>query len=80
MITEELLSMESLKDTTTGKVLFSSVINSQVRSGLSLNKLASITTDGAPPLTGNHSGLVNLLNDKIKKFQLHTVCCLFTAS
>ena len=35
--------MESLKDTTTGKDLFESVINSITRSGLSLDKLASIT-------------------------------------
>ena len=47
-ITEEFLFMESLKDTTTGKDLFESVINSIAMSGLSLNKLASITTDGAP--------------------------------
>ncbi|XP_036357567.1 general transcription factor II-I repeat domain-containing protein 2A-like [Octopus sinensis] len=73
-ITEELLSMESLKDTTTGKDLFNSVINSSIRSGLTLNKLASITTDGAPSLTSKHSGLVKLLNDKIKEdFPLHSV-------
>ncbi|XP_029656857.2 general transcription factor II-I repeat domain-containing protein 2-like [Octopus sinensis] len=71
-ITEELLSMESLKDTATGKDLFNSVINSSIRSGLTLNKLASITTDGAPSLTSKHSGLVKLLNDKIKEdFPLH---------
>ncbi|XP_068203025.1 general transcription factor II-I repeat domain-containing protein 2-like [Palaemon carinicauda] len=49
-ITEELLSMESLKDTVTGKDLYNSVINSLMRSRLSLDKLASITTDGAPSL------------------------------
>ena len=70
--TEELLSMESLKDTVTGKDLYSSVINSLIRSGLSLDKLASITTDGAPSLTGKHSGLGKLMNDKIKEdFPLH---------
>ena len=64
--------MESLKDTTTGKDLFESVINSITRSGLNLDKLLSITTDGAPSLTGKHSGLVKLTNDKIKeKFPLH---------
>ncbi|XP_068234156.1 general transcription factor II-I repeat domain-containing protein 2-like [Palaemon carinicauda] len=49
-ITEELLSMESLKHTVTGKDLYNSVINSLIRSRLSLDKLASITTDGAPSL------------------------------
>ncbi|XP_068246864.1 general transcription factor II-I repeat domain-containing protein 2-like [Palaemon carinicauda] len=42
--------MESLKDTVTGKDLYNSVINSLIRSRLSLDKLASITTDGAPSL------------------------------
>ena len=72
-ITEELLSMEFLKDSTTGKDLFESVINSITRSGLRLDKLASTTTDGAHSLTGKHSGLVKLMNDKIKEeFPLHT--------
>ena len=65
--------MESLTDTVTGKDLYSSVINSLIRSRLSLDKLASITTDGAPSLTGKHSGLVKLMNDKIKEdFPLHS--------
>ncbi|XP_076056619.1 general transcription factor II-I repeat domain-containing protein 2-like [Oratosquilla oratoria] len=76
-ITEELLSMESLRDTVTGKYLYNSVINTLIRSGLSLDKLASITTDGAPSLTGKHYDLVNLVNDKIKeKFPLHSVLSL----
>ena len=78
--TEELLSMESPKDTVTGKDLYSSVINSLIRSGLSLDKLARITTGGALTLTGKHSCLVKLMNDKIKEdFPLHS-CCLLTAS
>ena len=51
-ITEELLSLEHLKDTTTGQDLFESVENCLDRSGLPLYNLASITTDGAPALTG----------------------------
>ena len=66
-ITEELLSMESLKGTTTGKDLYENVMNSIIKSRLSLDKLASITTDGAPSLTSKHSGLVKLMTDKIKE-------------
>lgn len=65
-ITEELLSMASLKDTVTGKDLYNSVINSLIRSRPSLDKRASITTDDAPSLIGKHCGLVTLMNDKIK--------------
>ena len=63
-ITEELLSLEHLKDTTTGQDLFESVENCLDRSGLPLHKLASITTDGAPPLTGKNVGLIKLISDK----------------
>ena len=47
--------------------MYNSVINSLIRSRLSLDKLASITTDGAPSLIGKHCGLVTLMNDKIKE-------------
>ena len=73
-ITEELLSLEHLKATTTGQDLFESVENCLDRSGLPLHKLASITTDGAPPLTGTNVGLIKLLNDKVKReHPLHSV-------
>ena len=67
MITEELLPNESLKDTTTGKDLYDSVINSMMKSGLCLRKLASITTDVAPSVTGKHCGFVKLMNDTTKE-------------
>ena len=73
-ITEELLSLEHLKDTTTGQDLFESVENCLDRSGLPLHKLAIITTDGAPALTGKNVGLIKLLNDKVKReHPLHSV-------
>ena len=65
-LTEELLSAESLKDTTTGKDLFHAVENCIARTGLEWNKMASVTTDGARALTGKNVGLLNLMNDKIK--------------
>ena len=73
-INEELLSLEHLKDTTSGKDLLESVENCLDRSGLPLHKLASITTDGAPALTGKNVGLIKLLNDKVKReHPLHSV-------
>ena len=72
-ITEELLTMEYLKGTTTGKDMSNSVISTLSRSRLSLDKLACITTDGAPSLTGKHSGLVKLINNKIEEdFPTHS--------
>ena len=65
-IFEELLSVESLKDTT-GEDLFHAVTNCIERNGLLLNKLVSITTDGAPALTGKNKGLVKLIDTRIKE-------------
>ena len=66
-ITEEMLSIESLKDTTTGEELYGAVINYLERNGLPLNTLASITTDGAPALVGKKVGLIKRINDKVKE-------------
>ena len=64
-LTEELLSVEPLKDTTTGQDLFNAVENCVERTGLVWNKIASVRTDGAHALTGKNVGLANL----IKKIQ-----------
>jgi len=48
-LTEEILSVESLKNTTPGKDLFSAVENCIARTGLAWNKIARVTTDGAMP-------------------------------
>ena len=73
-ITEELLSLEHLKDTTTNQDLFESVENCLDRSGLPLHKLASITSDGALALTEKNVGLIKLLNDRVKReHPLHSV-------
>ena len=66
-IFEELLSVESLKDTTTGEDLFHAVTNCIERNGLLWNKLVSITTDGAAALTGKNKGLVKLIDTRIKE-------------
>jgi len=66
-LTEELLSVESLKDTNTGQDLFSAVVNCVERTGLVWSKIASVTTDGARALTGKNVGLVKLMNNKIKE-------------
>ena len=65
-LTEEILSVESLKDTTTGENLFHAVENCIARTGLEWNKMASVTTNGARALTGKNVALLKLINDKIK--------------
>ena len=69
--------MKSLKGIVTGKDIFDSVMHSLEKSQLCLDKLVSITTDGAPSLTGKHSGLIKKINDKIQAdYPLHKVFSL----
>ena len=51
-ITEELLSMESMKDTTTGGDIFECVGNAFRTMELPWQKMVSVTTDGCPSLRG----------------------------
>ena len=53
-ITEELLSMESMKDTTTGGDIFECVGNAFRTMELPWQKMVSVTTDGFPSLTGKN--------------------------
>ena len=63
-VTQELLSMESLKHTT-GEDLFRHLCDCFDRHKLHWDKLVSITTDGAPSLTGKNVALVKKVNDKV---------------
>ena len=64
-ITEELLSMESMKDTTTGEYIFECVENALHKMQLPWQKMASVTTDGCPSLTGKKVGLLKRLGDRV---------------
>ena len=64
---EELLSAESIKDTTTGLDIFNAVSSCIERAGLMSNKMASITTDGYSAVTVKKNiGLIKFINDRIK--------------
>ena len=64
-ITEELLSMESMKDATTGEDIFECVENTFRTVELPWQKMVSVTTDGYPSLTGKNGGLLKRLNDRV---------------
>ena len=66
-VTEELLALESLKDTTTGQDLYQTVKSCVERKGLEWSRMASVTTDGAPALTGKNKGMVALLSNKVRE-------------
>ena len=66
-ITEELLSMESLKGKTRGEDLYEQVSAVIERMKLPWSKLASVTTDGSSNLTGKNVGLLKRIQDKVKE-------------
>ncbi|KAM3850917.1 general transcription factor II-I repeat domain-containing protein 2A-like [Vipera latastei] len=65
-ITEELLDITSLHGTTTGKDIFEAVSKSIHDMKLPWDKLIGLTTDGAPSMCGEKSGLVGRMRDKMK--------------
>uniref|UniRef100_H2YX15 DUF4371 domain-containing protein n=1 Tax=Ciona savignyi TaxID=51511 RepID=H2YX15_CIOSA len=66
-ITEELLSMESMKDRTTGEDIFQCVKNALCTMELPWQKMISVTTDGCPSLTGKNVGLLKRLSDRVSE-------------
>ncbi|XP_033842309.1 general transcription factor II-I repeat domain-containing protein 2-like [Periophthalmus magnuspinnatus] len=66
-ITEEFLSMESLKGTTRGEDLYEKVSAAIETRKLPWSKLANVTTDGSPNLTGKNVGLLKRIQDKVKE-------------
>ncbi|GCC25428.1 hypothetical protein chiPu_0003838 [Chiloscyllium punctatum] len=64
-ITEELAAMQSMKGTTTGNDLFMEVNVCLGTLGLKWDKLAGVTIDGCPNLTGKNVGLLKRMQDKV---------------
>ncbi|KAF0024904.1 hypothetical protein F2P81_021785 [Scophthalmus maximus] len=64
-IMEELAAMRSMKGTTTGSDLFTEVNACFDKLGLKWDKLACVTTNGCPNLTGKNVGLLKRMQDKV---------------
>lgn len=64
-ITEELAAMRSLKGMTTGSDLFTEVNACMDTLGLKWDRLAGVTKDGCPNLTGKNVGLLKRMQDKV---------------
>lgn len=64
-ITEELAAMRSMKGTTTGSDLLTEVNECMDTLGLKWDRLAGVTTDGCPNITGKNVGLLKRMQDKV---------------
>ena len=63
-VTEELLGLKSMHGTTTGKDIFEEISKCITEMTLSWNKRVGLTTDGAPEMCGQKSGLVCRVQEK----------------
>nr|XP_039265735.1 general transcription factor II-I repeat domain-containing protein 2A-like [Styela clava] len=66
-ITEEIAAIRPMKGTTTGADIFSEVDASMDKLGLKWEKLAGVTTDGCPNLTGKNVGLLKRMKDRVNE-------------
>ena len=63
-IDENLLSLESMNETTRGEDLLQKLLQALGKFDLPLDKLCGVATDGAPAMVGKHKGVVSLLKKK----------------
>ncbi|KAI6651126.1 General transcription factor II-I repeat domain-containing protein 2-like [Oopsacas minuta] len=65
-ITEELASLVSLKDTTTGENIFQGIMSVVGSLGLNLSNICGVTTDGAPAMIGKVKRAVSLIEKEMR--------------
>ena len=75
--TEELLSLQSMKDITTGVNIFYEVLNVFDKFGLDLFTLCGIATDGARAMSGTGIGFVGLLKSALKEKNISDNIAIF---
>lgn len=66
---DQLLTLLPLKTTMRGVDIYNAVKRFFVEKKVSLDKLVSVTTDGAPAMTGQHSGFIILYAEVIQTSQ-----------
>lgn len=74
-VNEELLALRSLHGQTRGKDILEVVLDLVKEFELSLDKLVSVTTDGAPSMIGKNVGFVTLFKE-IVQHRIYTFHCI----
>ena len=76
--TEELLSLQCMKDTTTGANIFSEVLNAFDKFNLDLSTSCGIATDDARAMSGTGIGFVGLLKSALKEKNISDNIAIFS--
>jgi len=64
-IREELIALANLPGTTTGMDICKCVVKELSDKNIDLKKIVSVTTDGAPSMTGKDAGFINLFTKEV---------------
>ena len=64
-ITEEILGLQAMKDTTTGDDIFNEVKALMTKFNLQLQNLRGFSTDGAPAMVGSRAGVSSLIKKEL---------------
>lgn len=71
-ITEEMLGLQAMKDTTTGEDIFQELKMLMAKFNLSFEKLHGVSTDGAPAMVGSKVGLISKIKSELASMNLDT--------
>lgn len=71
---EELIKLANLPGKTTGSDICEAVVNELSNAQIDLSKIVSVTTDGAPSMTGKDAGFVNLFTRHVGHLLLGFHC------
>lgn len=69
-VTEELAALKSLYGNTRGEDIFLQLLDVFNMYDLKWEKLKNVTTDGAKNMTGHNTGLVGIINKKLKELNI----------
>ena len=81
-ITEEMLGLQAMKDTTTGDNVFNEVKALMTKFNLQLQNLRGFSTDGAPTMVGIRAGVSSLIKKELASNTVMLICTIllhFTA-
>ncbi|CAG9815991.1 unnamed protein product [Phaedon cochleariae] len=76
VIKEEFIAITSLLTTTKGKDICMALKNSLTEKEIDLNKIVSVTTDGAPSMVGNKNGFISLFQTDVGHSILEFHCII----